>query len=136
MAEILTELQVAEAKVKNIRVPLDSAKYVYANYELQIFGQHNISAETYQKSLAYYLENSRAMGRINEAVLDKLTQLKDSKEEELKNFEPEPLKKPDSDTLTKTTRPYLPLDSTKRLRGRKRLPVNPLQRKTNSVDSL
>lgn len=73
MADIMLELQLAEAKVKDLRIPRDSAREIYALYELKIFSERQLDTLTYRNSLKYYLENSRAMSRINQMVLDSLT---------------------------------------------------------------
>ncbi len=89
MAEVITELQIAEAKVKNLRIRVDSAKVVYANYELEIFERLGITDKAYLSSLEYYLENSRAMSRINQAVIDTLTARQAQAEEISREFKPE-----------------------------------------------
>ena len=72
MVSILTELQVAESKVKNLRVSSDSARHIFSIYELKILNTHNVTPEEYLRSYEYYLENHRLMMRVHQAVLDTL----------------------------------------------------------------
>lgn len=73
MVSVLVDLQVAEAKVKNLRISSDSARHVFSLYELMIFDKQNVTPEKYLHSYEYYLDNHRLMSRVHQAVLDTLS---------------------------------------------------------------
>lgn len=72
MVAILSDLQVAESKVKTLRISTDSAKHLFSIYEMKILNEHNVSAEEYLRSYRYYLDNHKLMTRVHQAVLDTL----------------------------------------------------------------
>ena len=72
MVRVLADMQIAEAKVKNLHLPLDSTRKLYALYELSIFEKYNVSSQEYLDSYKYYLENYNEMQAINNALLDTL----------------------------------------------------------------
>lgn len=69
---MLVDLQVAESKIKTLRISSDSARHVFSIYEVQIFDKHNVTQEDYLRSYEYYLDNHRLMSRVHQAVLDTL----------------------------------------------------------------
>ena len=73
MAGIMADMAVAEAKVKNLRLSVDSSRQIYRIYENNIFKERGISSERYKDSYQYYLLNYKEMASIHEAVIDTLT---------------------------------------------------------------
>ena len=74
MVRVLADMQLAEAKVKNLHLPLDSTRKLYAMYELSIFEKYNVDAQQYLDSYKYYLESYNEMQAINNALIDTLNQ--------------------------------------------------------------
>lgn len=74
MIQVMADMQLAEAKVKNIRVSTDSARHVYSIYELQILDAHGIDPEQYKSSYQYYLDSYDEMAEIHTALIDTLNQ--------------------------------------------------------------
>ncbi len=89
MISILVDLQVAESKIKTLRVSSDSARHIFNIYEVQILDQHNVTADDYLQSYEYYLENHRLMSRVHQAVLDTLL-ARQTKMENMPIEEPKP----------------------------------------------
>ena len=73
MVQAMVDMQVAEAKVKNLHLSADSTRKLYSLYELSIFEKYNISPAQYQESIHYYLNNYKQMTAIHTAVMDTLT---------------------------------------------------------------
>lgn len=72
MASLMADMAVAEAKVKNLRLSVDSSRQIYRIYEHNIFKNRGISSERYKVSYQYYLLNYKEMASIHEAVIDTL----------------------------------------------------------------
>lgn len=108
MISMLVDLQVAESKIKTLRISSDSARHVFSIYEVQIFDKHNVSQEEYLRSYEYYLENHRLMSRVHQAVLDTLL----ARQQKVENMPAEPAKPvvevpKKSDTLAEKAKPSL-----------------------------
>lgn len=88
MISILVDLQVAESKIKTLRISSDSARHVFSIYEVQILDKHNVTQEDYLRSYEYYLENHRLMSRVHQAVLDTLL----ARQQKVDNMPAEPAK--------------------------------------------
>lgn len=74
MIQVMADMQLAEAKVKNLRVSTDSARQVYSIYELHIFEKRGIEPEQYKESYQYYLSSYEEMRKIHTALIDTLNQ--------------------------------------------------------------
>lgn len=74
MVGLMVDMQIAEAKVKNLRVSTDSARHLFSIYELAMFHEKNISPEQYKASYEYYLNQYEEMKAIQKAVVDTLNQ--------------------------------------------------------------
>lgn len=74
MIQVMADMQLAEAKVKNLRVSTDSARQVYSIYELQILEEREIEPEQYKVSYQYYLNSYEEMQEIHTALIDTLNQ--------------------------------------------------------------
>ena len=75
MVEILIEVHLLEAKIKNLSIrPIDSAKVVYAHYEKLLFADFNITQDQYERSFNYYTENLPEFKDIYTTVVDSLMQ--------------------------------------------------------------
>ncbi len=74
MIQVMADMQLAEAKVKNLRVSTDSARQVYSIYELQILSKRGIGPEQYKASYQYYLDSYDDMSKIHTALIDTLSQ--------------------------------------------------------------
>ena len=74
LVRIMADMQLAEAKVKNLRVSTDSARQLFSIYELQIFEEWDVTAEQYKESYEYYLSNYELMSDIHTALIDTLSQ--------------------------------------------------------------
>lgn len=88
MISMLVDLQVAESKIKTLRISSDSARHVFSIYEVQILDKHNVTQEDYLRSYEYYLENHRLMSRVHQAVLDTLL----ARQRKVDNMPEEPVK--------------------------------------------
>ena len=73
MVRIMADMQLAEAKVKNLRVSTDSARHLFSIYELQIFEEWGITAEQYKESYEFYLTDYELMSDLHTALIDTLT---------------------------------------------------------------
>ena len=72
MVKVMADMNEAEAKIKNLRLSMDSSRQIYREYEKSIFEQYGISSEQYQKSYQFYLLNYKEMTDIHNAVIDTL----------------------------------------------------------------
>jgi hypothetical protein len=73
MIEIMADLHLAEAKIKSVRITTtDSARNLFAVYELAIFDKYNTDSAQFNQSKAYYLEHPALMQSLNTALLDTL----------------------------------------------------------------
>lgn len=76
MVAVMIDMQVAEAKVKNLRVSTDSARHLFSIYEMTIFDEKHITPEQYKESYEHYLNRYEDMQAIQKAVVDTLTNRK------------------------------------------------------------
>lgn len=74
MIQLMADMQLAEAKVKNLRVSTDSARQVYSLYEMQLFDKYGISPREYKTSYQYYLDSYDEMRELHTALIDTLNQ--------------------------------------------------------------
>lgn len=74
MVRIMADMQLAEAKVKNLRVSSDSARHLFSIYELQIFEEWGVTAEQYKESYEYYLSEYDIMSDLHTALIDTIAQ--------------------------------------------------------------
>ncbi|HET8859140.1 DUF4296 domain-containing protein [Marivirga sp.] len=73
MAEILSDIYLAEHKVNNVRIKQDSAQIVMRHYELKIFEDHNTTDSIYKESFKYYLDNPIKLESIYDIVIDSIS---------------------------------------------------------------
>ena len=72
MVKVMADMTLSEAKIKSLRLPADSSRALYREYERAIFIERNVSPEQYQESYQYYLMNYDDMAAIQAAVIDTL----------------------------------------------------------------
>ncbi len=72
MVRVMADMQLAEAKVKNLHLSTDSTRKLYSLYELSIFEQYNVEPEQYRESFTWYLNNYKEMNEIHTALMDTL----------------------------------------------------------------
>jgi hypothetical protein len=72
MVNVLLDIHLAEARVSQARLPLDSSLNYYIFLENEIFQKHQIDSATYKKSMDYYTLHIRELDEIYESVLDSL----------------------------------------------------------------
>lgn len=72
MVGILLDIHLAEARVSQAKMPLDSSLNYYVFLEKGIFEKHRIDSATYRKSMEYYTFHIMELDEIYEAVLDSL----------------------------------------------------------------
>ena len=82
MVRIMADMQLAEAKVKNLRVSTDSARHLFSIYELQVFEEWGISPEQYKESYEYYLTQYDVMSDLHTALIDTLTRRQQAEKEQ------------------------------------------------------
>ncbi len=72
MTNILVEIHIAEAKVNQAKLPMDSALSYYKFLESNIYEKYGIDSAQFDSSMHYYAENIRELDKIYETVLDSL----------------------------------------------------------------
>ena len=73
VAVFLKDLYMLEQKVKNLRLPDDSSKVIFAHYEKLLFEEHNMTDSLYRKSFEYYMEDIKGLSKIYEIIADSLS---------------------------------------------------------------
>ena len=73
MITLMIDINLAEAKVGNRRVGVDSSKILFRNYELALLTKHGVSDSVYLMSYNYYMKNLDDMSEISAAVVDSLS---------------------------------------------------------------
>lgn len=73
MAVVMADMAEAEAKIKNLRLPVDSGRQIYRIYENTIFKNRGVTSERYKESYQYYLLNYKEMSAIHNAIIDTLS---------------------------------------------------------------
>lgn len=73
MVRILTDIHIAEAKVANMPLPLDSSYLYYGKYKMEIYSKYGIGPERFDRSFDYYVRNLKEMDKIYEVVVDSLS---------------------------------------------------------------
>lgn len=66
------EIHMLEAKVQKLYLKADSARMVYKHYEKMLFDDLGITEEEYDRSLIYYVNNGKELGKVYEQVVDSL----------------------------------------------------------------
>jgi hypothetical protein len=80
MAEILTQVHIAEARVSRLGLrSVDSSNIVYKHLEGQIFQKFKVDTSAYRKSYIYYSSHPKDMEVIYKRVTEKLQKLMDPK---------------------------------------------------------
>jgi len=75
MAEIIADIQIAEAGVQLQNLPFDSMNGSYAAYYAFIFKKHNIDSIVFESNYQYYLGNPVEMDSVYQEVITILTTL-------------------------------------------------------------
>ena len=73
MAEVMQDIYLLEAKVKELNIPVDSAAVIYNHYEKGIFSEHQIDDSLYEISFEYYLNHPELMSEIYAIMVDSLS---------------------------------------------------------------
>ena len=73
MVEVLTDIYLTEGKLNSLRIPKDSAEYLFKTIEPTIFAEHGIDSTVYKRSFQYYITNYEELSRIYELVIDSLS---------------------------------------------------------------
>ena len=73
VAVFLKDLYMLEQKVKNLRLPDDSSKVIFAHYEKILYEEHNMTDSMYRKSFEYYMEDIKGLSKIYEIIADSLS---------------------------------------------------------------
>ncbi len=69
---IFIEKQIAEAKLEEAKLDMDTALIVYDHYMKVILEEQGISSENYRASIEYYRENTKELESIYDRVMDSL----------------------------------------------------------------
>ena len=72
MARIITDILISESKVASQNYPVDSSYFYYEVYKRRTYKKYNISTERFQKSMEYYMRNTKEYDKIMEVVIDSL----------------------------------------------------------------
>ena len=72
MVNIMIEIHLAEGKVSQTRMPLDSSLSYFLYMQREIFKRNQVDSADYVQSMNYYSENIKELDKIYEAVLDSL----------------------------------------------------------------
>jgi len=72
MVSLLIDIHILEAKVNKLRLKSDSAKAVYNTFEEKIFLDHNVDRAVYDRSLQYYLIETKELKKVYQVVIDSL----------------------------------------------------------------
>lgn len=75
MAEIIADIQIAEAGIQLQNLPFDSMNGSYAAYYEFIYKKHNIDSSVFQNNYQYYLGNPVEMDSVYQEVITILTTL-------------------------------------------------------------
>lgn len=73
VAVFLKDLYMLEQKVKQLNLPEDSAKVIFAHYEIKLFEEHSMTDSLYRKSFEYYMEEIKGLTKIYEIIADSLS---------------------------------------------------------------
>jgi hypothetical protein len=74
MADILSEIHIAEARVSRLSLrSIDSSNIVYKRLENQIFRKFKVDTATYRKSYVFYSSHPVDMEAVYKKVTEKLT---------------------------------------------------------------
>ncbi|WP_234736482.1 DUF4296 domain-containing protein [Tellurirhabdus bombi] len=120
MAEVLTEIHLAEAKASKLGViSADSTTLIYKRLESQIYKKHKIDTAAYFRSYRYYSSNPAKMADVYKQVTEKL-QIQDS----LQRLKAAPTPTPKKDSLSKKANDSLRVKpSLKKLKLREQLKI-------------
>ncbi len=89
MADILTQIHIAEARVSRIGLATsDSSNIVYKRLEKQIFRQLKVDTSAYTKSYIHYSSHPRQMERIYKLVTENLTKQMNRQQRQLHTKKP------------------------------------------------
>ncbi len=72
MVRVLIDVHILESKIKKLYLTGDSSNKVYHHYEKMLFEDLNINKATYEKSVAFYVDEIGSYKDIYEEVVDSL----------------------------------------------------------------
>lgn len=78
MAEVLTDIHLAEAKV-NLKTLPDSASTEKLSFQKK-FEKHKITKEQYEKSISFYIDHPELLNEVYEKVLNELSKMQAGKQ--------------------------------------------------------
>jgi hypothetical protein len=73
MIKIISEIHLAESKVANAYMSVDSSRMFYTALEKEIFDKHKITTQDFKTNYDFYLNNPILMDKIYAAVVDTLS---------------------------------------------------------------
>lgn len=75
MIGILTDIQLTEATLKELRRSGENPDDFYKDYYEKIFKKHNVTKEEYDKSMTFYEDNLDLLQEIYEEVITNLSKI-------------------------------------------------------------
>lgn len=72
MVRVLIDVHILESKIKKLYLSKDSSQVVYDHYESLLFSDLNITRETYQNSMEFYMDEINQFKSIYDEVSDSL----------------------------------------------------------------
>jgi len=82
MIDLLVDIHLTEAKVKELYLKRDSSNQLFKILEKEVYERHQTTDSAYKKSILYYLDEMGKMEEIYSAVVDSL-----SLREKIKDFD-------------------------------------------------
>ena len=73
VAVFLKDLYILEQKIKELKLPNDSAKIVFAYYEAKLYEKHHMTDSLYRESFKYYMDDIKGLTRVYEIIADSLS---------------------------------------------------------------
>lgn len=73
MAVFLKDIYMLEQKVKELRLPKDSAKVIFVFYENKLYEKHDMTDLLYRESFKYFMDDIKGLTRIYEIIADSLS---------------------------------------------------------------
>jgi len=84
MVNVLIELHIAEEKVNQLKLPIDSSKTLAAVMKDKVLEKTNVEDTVFEDSFNYYLDRPKEMEQIYTAIVDSL-QLREQRAPQDKN---------------------------------------------------
>lgn len=89
MVRILADIHTTEATIETKVIYPDTALMVFNKEQEEIFRQHKVTKEQFEKSYDYYLEHLQEMDKLYEMVVDTLV-MRESKVQVKEGLKPQP----------------------------------------------